>query len=93
MTTIPTVFEVNAIIDDKICDGETYYCVSWKNSTTKDLNCFGAYKKDMKNVVKIKGIYIIYWEETWMSYEELKDTCDEILGAYLLLKLYNYSVV
>ena len=87
-----TTFEVNKIVGDKLYRGESYYCVEWKNTKTNNIGLYSYYKNEIERVIKInKKTYIIEWKTTWMKFEELKDGCDEILGAYLLLKLYNYS--
>ena len=86
-----TIFEANKIVEDKMYRGQTYYCVEWKNTVTNNVDVYKCFKKDMKNVIKMNQKYIIEWENTWVKYEELKEGCDEILNAYLLLKLYNFN--
>ena len=92
MSTITSEFEANKILNDKIYNGESYYLVEWKNTITDCLELYKNWKNDIKNIIKINNNkFIIIWKNSWISYNNLKDGCDEILGAYLLLKLYNYK--
>ena len=92
MTTSQDVFEVQQIKCDKKCGEESYYLVSWKATVTSksNINYFiERYKAEIKNLFVCNGAHKIIWKDTWVSESDLKDTCDEILGAYLLLKLYK----
>ncbi len=84
-------FEVNNIIRDRIHNGISYYLVEWKNTITTDISAFKTYKNDIKKVTKFKNYVVIEWKNTWMEFDQLKYSCDEILGAYLLIKLYKFS--
>ncbi len=86
-----STFEAIGIVDDKCNNGKSYYLVEWKNTITNNPQAYQSYKNDIKRVRKGKNKYIIKWKKTWMEFHELKSGCDEILGAYLLLKLYNFS--
>ena len=91
MSLITQEFEANKIINDKIYNGQSYYLVEWKNTITDSLELYKDWKNDIKNIVKTKNNkFIIIWKESWILYKNL-NKCDEILGAYLLLKLYNYK--
>ncbi len=84
-------FEVNRIINDKVTSGTSYYLIEWKDTTTVNILSYQCYKKEMKRVIKINNKYIIKWKNSWLKFDNIKESCDELLGAYLLLKLYNYS--
>ena len=85
-------FEVEQILDDKVDDGESYYLVRWKATTTKNLQKYlDMYGAEVSNTFKINDLHIIDWKDSWMPATALEN-CDEKLGAYLLLKLYNFNV-
>ena len=92
MSTINQEFEAHKIIDDKIYCGESYYKVEWKNTITDCIELYKPWKNEIKLIEKKNNKFIIYWKETWMHINSLKEGCDEILGAYLLLKLKNYKI-
>lgn len=89
MSLIDQEFEAEKIINDRIEGGESYYLVCWKNTYTNNINLYVSYKNEIKKLIKYKNEYCIIWKSTWLPVRNLQN-CDEILGAYLLLKLYNY---
>ncbi len=83
-------FEVKRIINDKVRNGVSYYLVQWNNTTTINISTYKCHKKDMKRIIRVNNKFIIEWKNTWMKFEDIREGCDEILGAYLLLKLHNF---
>ena len=91
MPSVQDVFEVERIIEDKLCGGETLYLVHWRNTVTRELGPFlKRYGKEIKNVWAVACQLSIVWHDSWLSAHALQDSCDEILAAYLLLKLSNH---
>ena len=86
------IFEVRTIIAEKIIDGNSYFRVVWKHTITKNLTAYKKYKEEVQELTKMQDEYVICWKDSWMSFEQLHEDCDEILGAYLLLKLRNYRI-
>ena len=84
------VFEVNRIIDDKVHEGQSYYLVEWTKTTADSLSLYKRYKNDVKRITRIDDKFIVEWNPSWLPAQQVIDGCDEILGAYLLLKLKNY---
>ena len=92
MSTNSNTFEVQGILNDQVTTkGESLFLVSWKDTTTTKPLLYATFTKEMKSIFKKGKTFVIVWKDTWMTFDELKDTSDEILGAYLLLKLYNYK--
>ena len=93
MATCEEDFEVEKILDDKVDAGTSHYLVRWKRTATKNIQHYlTRYRPEIKHVIKINDSYILVWKDSWMPANALQETCDELLGAYLLLKLYNYHV-
>ena len=90
MSTEDETFEVNRILEDDVRKGQSIFLISWKDTKTTQPLLYDAFTKDMKSIFKKEKTFTIVWKPTWMTFAELKDGCDEILGAYLLLKLYNW---
>ena len=90
-------FEVERILSDKISNGksrETLYLVQWKITKTKDMRPYlSQYREEIRNVWAVGSELSIVWHDSWLPASALQDSCDEILGAYLLLKLYNHPTV
>ncbi|MCP4140260.1 MAG: hypothetical protein GY755_08225 [Chloroflexi bacterium] len=82
---------MNKIIDDTVTNGKSYYLIQWKDTITTNIETYKCYKNDIKKITKLRKKFIIEWKNTWMKFENIKDTCDEILGAYLLLKLHHFG--
>ena len=93
MTASPQDFEVQQILADKVDGHNTYYLIRWKVTVTRDIQPFlERYQAEIKNSFDKNGVHIITWKDSWMPAAALKDTCDELMGAYLLLKLYTCKV-
>ena len=93
MTASQQDFEVQQILADKIGDENTYYLIRWKVTVTSNIQPFlERHKAEFKNSVCLNGVHRITWKDSWMPAAALKDTCDELLGAYLLLKLYKCRI-
>ena len=83
-------FAVHQILSDKIEWGNTYYLIRWEVTVTRNIQPFlERYQAEIKNVLVMNGVHKIVWKDTWMPATALKDTCDELMGAYLLLKMYK----
>ena len=90
MPSVQDVFEVERIIADKRFGGETLYLVRWRNTVTTDLRLFlEQYRGEIKNVFAVDRRLSIVWHDTWLPEHALQESCDEILAAYLLLKLFE----
>ena len=50
------------------------------------------HQDEIKHAFYKNGVHRIIWKDTWMPETSLKDTCDELLGAYLLIKMYNCTI-
>lgn len=88
------IFEVNKILDDKIENGTSFYLIEWKDTKTKDILLYSQYEDEIKKArFGHDHIFTIQWKLAWMCVDEVKDSCDELLGAYLLLKLRNYQAL
>lgn len=93
MTSPSHVFEVHQILSDKIEWGNAYYLIRWKVTVTRNIQPFiERYQAEIKNTLVMNGdgVHKIIWKDSWMPATALKDTCDELMCAYLLLKLYKY---
>ena len=90
MAADSTTFEVQGILDDDVRKGQSLFLVSWKNTRTRTPLVYEPHKKEMRSIFKKGNVFIIVWKDTWMTFDELKDGSDEILGAYMLMKLYNF---
>ena len=91
MTASHQDFEVKQILADKIDEDNTYYLIRWKVTVTRNIEPFlERYQAEIKNTFCTSGVYRITWKDSWMHAAALKDTCDELMCAYLLLKLYKY---
>ena len=97
MSSDQDVFEVDRVLEDKRSNGETEYLVSWKNTVAKgkeDLRFFlKNYGQEVRNVWAVGNAFTIVWHNSWLPACDVQETCDEILGAYLLLKLVNHPSV
>ena len=93
MTASPQDFEVQQILSDKVDGDNTYYLIRWKVTVTRNIQPFlERYQAEIKNTFHMNGEHKIIWKDSWMPARSLKDTCDELMAAYLLLKLYKCSV-
>ena len=91
MSSETDTFEVERILDDKVSGGKTQYLVRWSNTLTTDFRPFlKRYGKAIRNVTAVDSKLSIAWHDSWVPARELKNGCDEILAAYLLLKLYHH---
>ena len=90
MSAISDIFEVEEILDDDVRKGQSLFLVSWKDTKTSKPLLYETYKKEMKSLYKKGKTFVIVWKDTWMTFDELKDGSDEILGAYILMKLHNF---
>ena len=90
MSTVSNIFEVQEILDDDVRKGQALFLVSWKNTETSKPLLYQSYTDEMRSIFKKGKVFIIVWKDTWMTFDELKDGSDEILGAYILLKLHNF---
>ena len=90
MTASQQDFEVQQILADKIDEDNTYYLIRWKETVTSTIQPFlERYQAEIKNTLCTSGVHRIIWRDSWMPAAALRNTCDELLGAYLLLKLYK----
>ena len=68
----------------------TYYLIRWQVTVTSNIQPFlERHQAEIKSIVFTKAMHRITWKDSWLPASALKDTCDELLGAYLLLKLYK----
>ena len=84
-------FEVEGILRDEVREGQAMFLVSWKRTRTTEPLHFESYTEEMKFLFKDGETFIVVWKPSWLTFDDLKDSADEILGAYLLLKLYNFN--
>ena len=92
MSSSQGVFEVERIISDKLSNGETLYLVRWSNTVTTELRPFlKKYRKEINNVFDVGAQLTIVWHDSWLPVHALQESCDEILAAYLLLKLFKLT--
>ena len=88
MSSVQDVFDVDCIIADKFSAGEAFYLVRWKNTITTELQPFlTQYKEEIKNVFAGGSRLFIVWHDSWLPGQALEESCDEVLAAYLVLKL------
>ena len=90
MSTDCDTFEVEGILEDDVHKDQSVFLVSWKDTKTTQPLLYETFTKDMKSIFKKGKKFTIVWKPTWLTFDELKDGSDEILGAYLLLKLHNW---
>lgn len=94
MTPSQQHFEVEQILADKIDEEKTYYLIRWKVTVTRNIQPFlERYQAEINNTCCTSGVHRITWKDSWMPAAALKDTCDELVGAYLLLKLYKCKLL
>ena len=90
MTASQQDFEVQQILSDKIEGGSAQYLIRWKATVTSNIQPFlERYQAEIKRAVGKNGMHKIIWKDSWMPAAALQETCDELVGAYLLLKLYK----
>ena len=90
-------FIVHGILDDKFEDGVSKFLVQFKKTRTRN---FYFYVSNWSHAIKSRmpegpGLgpfspYIIEWKMKWMTWSELMKHNEDLLAAYLLLKLKNY---
>ena len=90
MTASHQDFEAQQILADKIHEGHIYYLIRWKVTVTSTIQPFLELRQaEIKNRFCKNGVHRITWKDSWMPVTALQDTCDELLSAYLHLKLYK----
>ena len=90
MTASRHDFEAQQILADKIHEGHIYYLIRWKVTVTSNIQPFLEHRQaEIKNKFCKNGVHRITWKDSWMPVTALQDMCDELVGAYLRLKLYK----
>ena len=88
----PQDFEVQRILSDKVEGGQAYYLVRWKATVTSNVRPFvERYHAEIRNMFCQDGVFKIVWKDSWLPATALQHTCDELLAAYLVLKLYHMT--
>ena len=87
---------VKRIVRDVLCRKDFLYEVEWESTTfssKEELNKVVAqWREEVKAIVFQKSEFTIVWNTRLLSWNDLCQTCDVQLAAFVLLKLKNWPI-